>query len=104
MDRKNDELVMLAMCLKCTGMKLIDEEDGEDIFDVSLHLWDQQDNGHFKIPMLKRNTDMFKVGNFYSSVAGRFGHWPAALSRCRGDTLRGSLRTMAGPASRTVWP
>ena len=62
----NDELVMLAMCLKCTGMKLIDEEDGEDIFDVSLHLWDQQDNGHFKIPMLKRNTDMFKVGNFYS--------------------------------------
>lgn len=58
----------VSISFKCTGMKFVDEDEGREIYNVSFHYWDDfndVNNGHFDIPMVKRLANKFCVGDFY---------------------------------------
>ena len=59
----NDKLVMFAYALKCIGITLEDATGDDDICSVTFYS-DELDE--FKIPISKKDVNLFNVGNYYS--------------------------------------
>jgi len=59
----NDKLVMFAYALQCIGITLDDATGDDDICSVTFYS-DEFDD--FKIPILKRDVNLFNVGDYYS--------------------------------------
>jgi hypothetical protein len=62
-ESENDVLVMFAYALKCIGITLEDATGDDDICSVTFYC-DELDE--FKIPISKKDVNLFNVGDYYS--------------------------------------